>query len=267
MGWPDGDGEAGPTMDGPPAGLIPPPAVKGSFGGDVGGDTEIIDDTDEDPVCCIAGTMILTDKGVVPIEAITLNTLVCSWNYKKDDLKEPSFHPVIDTFISKKPSKVITLTTSSGQSLTCSKTHPIFVPEYGTWAPADNINIGELVVLYGSSQESIQYDQIVEIDYLVDDQIVYNFSVKEAHTYVANGILTHNMTLGLKMGDFGGPMPPPTGGPGGGTGGGDGGLAKGHSDIDVEWMYGPTVTWVSSAYDDPNRSVNAMGCRFRVPRR
>ena len=245
MGWPfpGSGGSIGGGHIGM-GGVLDIPTYGSEDAPDVDTDTDL-DDVDE--LCCIAGTMILTDRGVVPIEAITLDTLVCSWNYNKDDLKEPSFHPVIRTFISKKPSKVITLTTSSGQSLTCSKTHPIFVPEYGTWAPADNIDIGELVVLYGDRQESIQYDQIVEIDYLVDEQIVYNFSVKEAHTYVANGILTHNLgTDSLKHGE---PHPPL--GPTSGGGEGTGGLAKSHSDIDVEWMYGPTVTWVSSAYDDP----------------
>lgn len=43
---------------------------------------------------------------------------------------------------------------------------------------------------------------------------------------------------------------PPLGPTGGGGGTGSGGLAKSHSDIDVEWMYGPTVTWVSSAWTE-----------------
>jgi len=242
-----------PDLSGLGLGLGFIPSVEGEDPSPSDRHSGSLEDTGDD-ACCIAGTLILTDTGYTPIEKIKIGDSVCGWNYSKDSIEVAKYHTVIATMSSATPVDIISITTATGATLVCSLSHPVWCPDYGIFVQASKIDTGDNVLLYGSSSESIVQDQVVEINYLNDKQIVYNFTVEHSHTYTANNILCHNVGHGHGDDDYDGKdiiMPDGHGHPpGGGGGGGPGGYATEPSTIDVEYMYGPTVYWVDSPYSD-----------------
>ena len=134
------------------------------------GDLLVIDE------CLVGSTLITTPTGLVPIKDIKIGDTVLT--YLDGKLVE-------DTVINSRSTGVKTVrdyTFSNGTILTGTSNHPVMTPE--GWK-----DLGEAVS--SLIPESNLYTTVVSKSEEYKEE-VYNLTVGNNHTYIANGLLTHN---------------------------------------------------------------------------
>lgn len=99
----------------------------------------------DDHSCFIAGTLITTDKGVIPIELIRVGVKV---------LTRKGYRRVIDAAMTCGAAATMTLRLSNGKSLTATANHPIFVNDKG-FTPLDAVRHGDSFITEEHSWNSL----------------------------------------------------------------------------------------------------------------
>ncbi|WP_170300498.1 RHS repeat-associated core domain-containing protein [Myxococcus fulvus] len=127
--------------------------------------------------CFIAGTPVLTAKGLVPIEEVAVGDWVWAWD---EETKVPGWHRVSKTFI--KPAMVVLevmLESPDGtrESFGVTAEHPFGVVGRG-WTEAQSLRWGDEV-------ESALGERmrVVSVATSAERKPVFNFEVEDAHTY------------------------------------------------------------------------------------
>ena len=136
-------------------------------------------------VCFEAGTLVATEKGDVPIEDIRVGSLVYAHN---PDTGKTALKKVVQLF--RNETKEWVHVTANGEEITCTSTHPFYVPEKG-WTSAIDLRAGDnLVMLNG---EYVVIEQ-VWYEFLEKTETTYNCEVEDFHTYYVtqSAILVHN---------------------------------------------------------------------------
>ncbi len=95
--------------------------------------------------CFVAGTLVQTPKGQVPIEAINIGDVVLSYNHETGSVKE---RRVTEAFCHKAISAVVRVRTEKGE-FTCTEGH-LFYTKNG-YTPAGALYQGQEVMVYGES--------------------------------------------------------------------------------------------------------------------
>lgn len=126
--------------------------------------------------CVIAGTMIATPTGEVPIESLRVGDVILSHD-----------GPDTVTAVGSRVKPTITLTLSNGVSITCTPDHPFAVNNHTCFLQAEALDNNSMLiglsttaplrVIRSSSGESAR---------------VYNLTTGRTHMYYANGVLVHN---------------------------------------------------------------------------
>ena len=140
-------------------------------------------------MCVCAGTKVTTANGeIVNIEDLKQEQGILGWNENSREIRPQIISLMLD------PSKKVCLEIKleSGQFLKCSIDHPILIYNH-KFVRADQLNIGDNVGL--SSGDSSKIIEIIPIGL----QTVYNIQTYPDHTYIANGIITHNTTIDAIM--------------------------------------------------------------------
>ncbi|MTI96027.1 MAG: hypothetical protein FH749_11190 [Firmicutes bacterium] len=138
--------------------------------------------------CFVAGTLILTKDGHKPIDEIQVGEEVYSYN---PETGEKGLKPVVNTFVHDKD---VLLNVYIGElKIETTEEHPFWVADKG-WVLAGDLEVGDQLLLHS--------DEIVEITelewiHLVTPVKVYNFEVKDWHTYFVSEIdvFVHNKAL------------------------------------------------------------------------
>ena len=154
-----------------------------------------IDNIDITVDCCfVAGTVILTENGKVPIEEIQVGDYVWAWDEESGNV---ALKRVEDTFI-RESSELVHIYVN-GEEIIATPEHPFYTPVYG-WTSAAHLRAGDILVLVNGEYvvvEKIQHE-------LLESPVkVYNFQVEDYHTYyVAEvSVLVHN-SCGKTTGKF-----------------------------------------------------------------
>lgn len=110
-------------------------------------------DTNGEDHCFVAGTMISTSRGDVPIEKVTTDDYV---------MTRKGYRRVIAAGLTRKNADVFTMCCENGKTLTGTGNHPIFVKEKG-FIPLDTIRYGHIIYTRGDMicQENRQTQQTV----------------------------------------------------------------------------------------------------------
>ena len=177
--------------------------VAGGGGGGGGGD-------DSNGACFLAGTMISTPNGLIPIEDIKEGDVV--YGYDATDYNYSSI--IVPSVVSKKlvhtweetrgscPLLVIKHehgvlnVTVNHEILTSSKQNPLSDKGF---ARADELEVGDTIYTTNGVAVKIQ-----DITKGTPYELVYNFEVEDVHTYIADGIRVHNGGGGKVTQYFGG---------------------------------------------------------------
>ena len=137
------------------------------------------------PVCFVAGTMVLAASGLTAIENIRAGDKVISTNADTFETEEKT---VLETYI-RRTDKLIHLVIN-GEEIITTETHPFYVKERG-FVDAGSLLIGDpLIDVHGN----ILVVENTRTEYLDEPETVYNFQVEDFHTYYvgANCIFVHN---------------------------------------------------------------------------
>jgi RHS repeat-associated protein len=138
--------------------------------------------------CFTAGTEVYTNEGYKVIEGIKVGDLV--WAYdnetKNNELKE-----VVDTF-SRDFTEIYKIHYGN-EILEATHEHPFFIG--GKWLNVDELKVGDMLTPYDDSTRLIE-----KIEFVKGNFKVYNFTVKDYHTYYVSrdNILVHNGNPCLK---------------------------------------------------------------------
>lgn len=147
-----------------------------------------------DGMCVCAGTKVFKANGEeVNIENLKQEDGIIGWNSNTRKI-EPQ---TIKHLITPRQKKCIELIFDTGQILRCSIDHPIYsINEH--FIPAVELNIGDIVL--SSTLDSKVYKSTVISIKPIGIQTVYNLQADNNHTYLANGIITHNTTTDAILG-------------------------------------------------------------------
>ena len=135
--------------------------------------------------CFVAGTEVLTDHGLVPIEEIQVGDLVWA---EDPDTGEKALKPVLQLFVSETHELVRLLI--EDEIILATTGHPFHVKGKG-WVQAFDLEPGDLV-----TQKDGKLATVYGIWYIYSENpvTVYNFEVADFHTYFVGdaSLLVHN---------------------------------------------------------------------------
>tara|TARA_A100000164_G_C21765925_1_gene703920 strand:- start:449 stop:1006 length:558 start_codon:yes stop_codon:yes gene_type:complete len=138
--------------------------------------------------------MIETERGTVPVEEINFDDKVKSYDFDRDGGAVFDYYDVMSIMRPVIKSKWAHVITSLGHELKCTEDHPLFTLSRGSnELPINECEVGTKIwVVQGD--EMIR-DTIQSIEYFEEDVLVYNFEVRDVHSYLSNGILSHNKSV------------------------------------------------------------------------
>ena len=136
-------------------------------------------------LCFVAGTLVDTQVGHIPIEEIKVGDYV----YAEDPVTgEKELKQVVKTFINQ-TNELICIQVDS-QTILTTPNHPFFSSEIG-WIEAQNLRTGDNLLLRSGEILVVEDVQYIILEAPVN---VYNFEVEDFHTYYVTSlsILVHN---------------------------------------------------------------------------
>ena len=135
--------------------------------------------------CFVAGTLILTLAGDVPIETITPGDYVWAWDEESGDV---ALKEVVEIYVNE--SDILVHLFVNSEEIITTPGHPFYSPVKG-WTDADDLCAGDVLVLI--SGQYVVVDKVVH-EFVDEPVSVYNFQVKDYHTYFvsSSAVLVHN---------------------------------------------------------------------------
>lgn len=125
--------------------------------------------------CLTGDTLISTPNGMVPIKNIKIGDVV--YSLVDGMIKENTVTNSSSTGFK----KVYKYTFDNGDSLVCTNNHPVMTSK--GWLPIEQA----FDILLSTNKIS----KLVSVEYVGIEE-VYNLTVNESHSYIANGFITHN---------------------------------------------------------------------------
>lgn len=158
-------------------------AADGFLGGAIGG---FITGGIASKHCFVAGTLIHTEDGLVPIEEIKPDQLVWA---EDPETGERALKRVVCLFRNEKYELVHLQV--NGETITTTVGHPFFVQGKG-WVAAKDLHINDKLKLQNGEDAFVDEIDLEQLDTPVQ---VFNFEVEDFHTYFvgSNGVLVHNL--------------------------------------------------------------------------
>ena len=135
--------------------------------------------------CFVAGTLIETNGGSIPIEEIDVGSQVYAHN---PETGETTLKEVVHVFV--RQSAELVHITVNGETITTTPSHPFWVTSSG-WRDAIQLRAGDRLQLLNGEHVIVEQ---VQHELLETPITVYNFEVKDFHTYYVgtNNVLVHN---------------------------------------------------------------------------
>ena len=136
--------------------------------------------------CFVAGTTVKTEEGDKAIEEIEVGDRVLTYEATTGRFAYKEVVEVIAHDGVTEPAHV----TVGGETIDSTTNHPYFVVGYGH-VDAGNLIEGDTILLANGEEAKVEK---VEVEFLTEPVMVYNFEVKDWHCYFVGeaGVLVHN---------------------------------------------------------------------------
>ena len=136
-------------------------------------------------VCFVAGTLIHTEDGHMPIEEIKTGQLVWAWDETTNTV---ALKPVVETYVNETSELVHIFV--QGEEIISTPSHPFYSPVKG-WTDAVHLRAGDILVTVNGELVVVEK---IQHEILESPITVYNFQVEGYHTYYVSNIniLVHN---------------------------------------------------------------------------
>lgn len=147
--------------------------------------------------CFPAGTPILMEGGgQKPIEDVRVGDMVITHEMRPKKVTALLTYPFTGT--------MVILILGDGRHLVCTGNHPLYTwhPETDTttWEPAISLKAGATVWQHDSDHNPMSKLSIAQVYHAhVDGVKVYNFSVEDDESYVANSVYAHNCKIAFDV--------------------------------------------------------------------
>ena len=141
--------------------------------------------------CFVAGTLVVTEEGFRPIEEIKAGDVVLSWNEGSGEL---GYNKVAQTFV-RSTELIYQITYADGTFIETTWNHPFYIKGRG-WVQAKDLRDGDLSLTSSSIRGDSRELKITSVVAREREERVYNFEVREDHTYFVTGmgVLVHNQS-------------------------------------------------------------------------
>jgi hypothetical protein len=136
---------------------------------------------DLDCKCFVAGNLILTSIGLVPIEEIQAGDMVLS----KDDITGQIAYKEVTGLFSRQVNEVYNIYIGE-EVVSTTDEHPFWIDGKG-WVKAVDLQTGDILTSNISNGYEIRKIDVVE----APNSVVYNFEVEDFHSYFVSNILGH----------------------------------------------------------------------------
>ena len=135
--------------------------------------------------CFVAGTLVLTEDGLIPIEEVEDGMLVWA---SDPETGETALKPVVQLF--RNETTELVHVTVNGEEIICTNEHPFYSPVKG-WTEACQLRAGDILVLVNGEYVIVEQ---VQHEILETPVATYNFEVEDFHTYFVgkSSVLVHN---------------------------------------------------------------------------
>lgn len=142
--------------------------------------------------CFVAGTLVRTENGNVPIEAIQPGDYVWAWDEESGTV---GIKQVVETYVNETSELVHVFV--GGEEIITTPSHPFYSPVKG-WTDAVHLRAGDILVTVNGELVVIEK---IQHEILESSITVYNFQVEGYHTYYVSNInvLVHNMCKPQKI--------------------------------------------------------------------
>lgn len=127
--------------------------------------------------CFIAGTKVLTDEGEKKIEDIDVGDMVLA----KDDETGEMAYKEVEWLFQRDVEETYNITVGS-EVITTTDEHPFWIVSKG-WVKAKNLIVGDVLTTSGGKELTIE-----KIEVKKEHDTVYNFRVKDFHTYFVSNL-------------------------------------------------------------------------------
>lgn len=146
-------------------------------------------------VCFVAGTLVQTEQGEIPIENVSVGTMVWAWDEETGDV---ALKEVVETYINQTDELLYIFV--DGEEIVTTPEHPFYSPVKG-WTEAAHLRAGDILVLVNGDYVVVEK---VQHEILEASVTVYNFQVKDYHTYYVTdtGVLVHNSCAKKSTGSY-----------------------------------------------------------------
>lgn len=135
--------------------------------------------------CFVAGTMIKTDSGDVPIEA--MSKLVGNVRVRSFDGRNPSFGRLL-AFREIEAKNILRIVTSCGKEIECTEEHKIYIN--GSYTEAKKAKPGSRLLCI--DEQGVYNSKVIECKPSRKSATVYDIQVEGDSNFFANGVLVHN---------------------------------------------------------------------------
>lgn len=155
--------------------------------------------------CFVAGTLVHTSTGLVPIESVRVGDTVLSLDQRTGEV---AYNRVIDTIVTH-PSSLMTISwladDGAAETVTGTPEHPFWVDQRQDFVPMGKLRVGDVLTTSNNRcarvidvtaprgpPAGLGDDACLNSD--VEEFVTYNFEVESAHTYFVgeSGVLVHN---------------------------------------------------------------------------
>ena len=136
-------------------------------------------------ICFVAGTLVRSEQGAIPIESVSVGTMVWAWD---EETGTVGLKKVVETYINETDELVHVHV--NGEEIITTPEHPFYSPTKG-WTSAAYLDSGDELFLINGESVVVEKAWHEALEKIIT---VYNFQVEDYHTYYVSddGVLVHN---------------------------------------------------------------------------